>query len=112
MASAIGAGLGLGLPCLAGFPSTASPTPAEAVHQLRDAGASRVAVASYCVAPGRLFRKAVHSSTKAGVVGVYKPPGDAPELVELILERFHDACDTEPRVVSLPFDLVADHPLS
>ncbi|MFJ7258182.1 sirohydrochlorin chelatase [Streptomyces sp. NPDC098085] len=93
MASALGANLGL--PCLAGFASTASPTPAEAVEQLRLAGARRVAVASYCFAPGRLFRRAADSSTAAGVVGISEPLGDAPELVGLILERFHEACDAK-----------------
>ncbi|WP_405189616.1 sirohydrochlorin chelatase [Streptomyces anulatus] len=91
MATALGADLGL--PCLAGFASTASPTPAEAVEQLRRAGARRIAVASYCFAPGRLFHQAAHSAAEAGVVGVSKPLGDAPELVGLILERFHEACD-------------------
>ncbi|MFJ6215728.1 sirohydrochlorin chelatase [Streptomyces sp. NPDC092296] len=93
MASALGADLGL--PCLAGFASTASPTPGEAVAQLRLAGAHRVAVASYCFAPGRLFRQAADSSTAAGAVGISEPLGDAPELVELVLERFHQACDTK-----------------
>ncbi|MFJ5848145.1 sirohydrochlorin chelatase [Streptomyces sp. NPDC092903] len=94
MASAVGAGLGL--PCLAGFASTASPTPAEAVRRLRDAGARRVAVASYCFAPGRLFRQAVQSSTAAGAVGISEPLGDAPELVRLILDRFRQACNSGP----------------
>ncbi|MYW05572.1 cobalamin biosynthesis protein CbiX [Streptomyces sp. SID3343] len=89
MASALGADLGL--PCLAGFASTASPTPGEAVEQLRRAGARRIAVASYCFAPGRLFRLAAESSTAAGVVGISEPLGDAPELVGLVLERFHEA---------------------
>ncbi len=93
MASALGADLGL--PCLAGFASTASPTPAEAIEQLRLAGARRVAVASYCLAPGRLFRRAADSSTAAGAVGISEPLGDAPEIVGLILERFHEACDAK-----------------
>ncbi|MFF7635981.1 sirohydrochlorin chelatase [Kitasatospora sp. NPDC008050] len=93
MASALGADLGL--PCRAGFASTSSPTPGEAVAQLRLEGARRVAVASYCFAPGRLFRQAVDSSTAAGVVGVSEPLGDAPELVGLVVERFHEACDVK-----------------
>lgn len=93
MASALGANLGL--PCLAGFASTASPTAAEAVAQLRLAGARRVVVASYCFAPGLLFRRAADASAEAGAVGISEPLGDAPELVELILERFHEACDVQ-----------------
>ncbi|MFJ3219625.1 sirohydrochlorin chelatase [Kitasatospora sp. NPDC086801] len=91
MASALGADLRL--PCLAGFASTASPTTGEAVTQLRHAGARRVAVASCCLAPGLLFRRAVDSATAAGAVGVSEPLGDAPELVGLVLERFHEAHD-------------------
>ncbi|MCX4681085.1 sirohydrochlorin chelatase [Streptomyces sp. NBC_01433] len=93
MASALGANLGL--PCLAGFASTASPTAAEAVAQLRLAGARRVVVASYCFAPGLLFRRAADASTEAGAVGISEPLGDAPELVGLILERYREACDVQ-----------------
>ncbi|MGW1411005.1 sirohydrochlorin chelatase [Streptomyces sp. NPDC002403] len=93
MASALGADLGL--PCLAGFASTVSPALAEAIEQLRLAGARRVAVASYCIAPGRLFRRAADLSTAAGAVGISEPLGNAPELVGLILERFHEACDAK-----------------
>jgi sirohydrochlorin ferrochelatase len=38
---------------------------------------------------------AFDSSTAAGVVGISEPLGDAPEVVELVLERFHDACGTK-----------------
>ncbi|MGC0418217.1 sirohydrochlorin chelatase [Embleya sp. AB8] len=97
MASALGASLGL--PCRAGFTSCTSPTPEEAIEQLRDAGARRIAVASYCFAAGLLFRRTAQTSSVAGVVGVAQPLGDAPELVELILERFHDACAASRGVV-------------
>ncbi|MFE4512770.1 sirohydrochlorin chelatase [Kitasatospora sp. NPDC056783] len=91
MASALGTALGL--PCRAAFASATAPTPGEAVERLRRAGARRIAVASYCFAAGLLFRVTVEASTAAGVVGVSQPLGDAPELVELVLERFHQAGD-------------------
>ncbi|MFE4358197.1 MULTISPECIES: sirohydrochlorin chelatase [Streptomycetaceae] len=93
MASALGTELGL--PCRAAFASATEPTPGEAVAELRRAGARRIAVASYCFAAGLLFRVTVEAATVAGVVGVSQPLGDAPELVELVLERFHQARDAK-----------------
>ncbi|MFB7126523.1 hypothetical protein [Kitasatospora sp. NPDC056273] len=37
----------------------------------------------------------VEASTAAGVVGVSQPLVDAPELVELVLERFYQARDAK-----------------
>ncbi|MGW3178818.1 hypothetical protein ACWDD9_06115 [Kitasatospora sp. NPDC001119] len=37
----------------------------------------------------------VEASTAAGVVGVSQQLGNAPELVELALERFHQARDAK-----------------
>ncbi|MFF2661864.1 sirohydrochlorin chelatase [Kitasatospora sp. NPDC058032] len=93
MASALSTALGL--PCRAAFASTTAPTPGEAVEALRRAGARRIAVASYCFAAGLLFRVTVEAATAAGVVGVSQPLGDAPELIELVLERFQQAGDTK-----------------
>ncbi|MFE6055307.1 sirohydrochlorin chelatase [Kitasatospora sp. NPDC056446] len=88
-------GTALGLPCRAAFASTTAPAPGEAVEGLRRAGARRIAVASFCLASGLLFRVTVDASTAAGAVGVSQPLGDAPELVELVLERFHRARDAK-----------------
>ncbi|MFD7450459.1 sirohydrochlorin chelatase [Kitasatospora sp. NPDC059827] len=88
-ASALGAELDL--PCRAAFASTTPPTPGEAMEQLRRDGARRIAVASFCLAAGLLYRVTADASTAAGAVGVTQPLGDAPELVELVLERFHGA---------------------
>ncbi|WP_198520450.1 sirohydrochlorin chelatase [Kitasatospora sp. CB02891] len=93
MASALGTDLGL--PCRAAFAATTTPTPGEAAEELRRAGARRIAVASYCLASGVLYRETVEASTAAGVVGVSQPLGDAPELVELVLERLHQARDAK-----------------
>jgi sirohydrochlorin ferrochelatase len=76
----------LGVPAAVGYASGA-PAAGEAVAALRGRGATRVAVASYFLAPGRLYDTAARSAQAAGVVGIAPPLGAAPELVELILAR-------------------------
>jgi sirohydrochlorin ferrochelatase len=76
----------LGVPCTVAYASAAAPTAAEAVASLR---ASRVGVAAYFLAPGRLYDIAMDSAVSAGAVVVAPPLGDAPELVELITARVH-----------------------
>jgi sirohydrochlorin ferrochelatase len=77
----------LGLPSVVGYASAAAPTAGEAVARLRAAGASRVGVAAYFLAPGLLYDLAVRSALEAGAVAVAEPLGDAPELVQLIESR-------------------------
>lgn len=70
------------------FASAASPTPAQAVAALRGAGARRIAVASYLVAPG-VFASHVHDTAlAAGASTVAAVLGAAPELADLILHRY------------------------
>ena len=80
-------GARLGVPSRVGYASAASPTAGGAVAALRVLGARRVAVASYFLAPGRLYDVAVESALGAGAVAVAPPLTDAPELVRLVLER-------------------------
>jgi sirohydrochlorin ferrochelatase len=54
---------------------------------VRACGPVRVGVASYFLAPGLLYDKAVVSARSAGAVAVAPPLGDAPELVDLIGDR-------------------------
>jgi sirohydrochlorin ferrochelatase len=82
VASALGARLGV--PCTVAYASAAPPTAAEAVRSL---ASSRVGVAAYFLAPGRLYDNAVESARSAGAVAVAAPLGDAPELVELVSAR-------------------------
>lgn len=84
-AAALGARLGV--PALASFASAASPTSGEAVTRLRAAGCARVGVASYFLAPGLLYDKAVESAVEAGAVAVAEPLGAAPALIRLIVSR-------------------------
>jgi sirohydrochlorin ferrochelatase len=88
-AAALGARLGV--PALASFASAASPTSGEAVARLHAAGFSRVGVASYFLAPGLLYDKAVASAVTAGAVTVAEPLGAAPALVRLIESRVESA---------------------
>ena len=77
----------LGLPCAVAYASAAPPTAAEAVGLLRAAGADRVGMAAYFLAPGHLYDVAVRSAREAGAVAVAEPLGDAPELVRLVAAR-------------------------
>jgi sirohydrochlorin ferrochelatase len=69
------------------YASAARPTPAEAVRALREAGAPRVAVASYFLAPGYFADKVREESLAAGAVAVSPALGAAPELAEIISQR-------------------------
>jgi sirohydrochlorin ferrochelatase len=86
-ASARSLGRSLGMPCLVGYASASAPTPAEAVAELHRRGASRVAVASYFLAPGRLYDVAAASARAGGAVAVAGPLGPADEIVTLVLAR-------------------------
>ena len=77
----------LGVPSAVAYASAAAPTAAEAVSALRAAGASRVGMAAYFLAPGFLYDAAVESARSAGAVAVAPPLGDVPELVRLIATR-------------------------
>jgi sirohydrochlorin ferrochelatase len=70
------------------YASAARPTPAEAVDALRAAGAPRVAVASYFLAPGYFADKVRDESLAAGAVAVSAALGAAPELAEIITQRY------------------------
>ncbi len=77
----------LGVPCRAGYASAAAPTGGQAVAALREAGAQRVAVASYFLAPGRLYEAITADARDAGAVGAAAPLGASRELVRLVLHR-------------------------
>ncbi|MGX6605891.1 sirohydrochlorin chelatase [Micromonosporaceae bacterium Da 78-11] len=89
VAAALGARLGL--PCVVAYASAAPPNAGEAVTRLRAEGAHRVAMATYFLAPGRLYDLAVRSARDAGAVTVAEPLTDAPELVRLITTRVNAA---------------------
>ncbi|MEU2610381.1 CbiX/SirB N-terminal domain-containing protein [Micromonospora sp. NPDC007271] len=85
VAAALGAELGV--PCHVSYASAAPPSAGVAVAKLRAAGARRVGVAAYFLAPG-LFHDAVRVAARdAGAVAVAAPLADAPDLADLILRR-------------------------
>ncbi len=81
----------LGVPCRVGYASASGPTAGEAVAACRAAGARRVVVASYFLAPGRLYEAAAGSALGAGAVGVAAPLGSAAEVVSLVVARARSA---------------------
>jgi sirohydrochlorin ferrochelatase len=80
-------GTRLGLPSAVAYASAAAPTAGAAVARLRAAGAARVGLAAYFLAPGLLYDVAVASALAAGAVAAGEPLGDAPELVRLVESR-------------------------
>jgi sirohydrochlorin ferrochelatase len=72
------------------YASAARPTPAEAVRGLLR-GFSRVVVASYFLAPGHFADKVRRESLEAGATDVSPVLGAAPELAEIVLQRYHEA---------------------
>jgi sirohydrochlorin ferrochelatase len=70
------------------YASAAGPTPAQAVAALRAAGARRVVVASYLLAPGRFADQVRDQSLAAGAAAVSGVLGDAPELADVVLTRY------------------------
>jgi sirohydrochlorin ferrochelatase len=73
------------------FASAARPAPGEAVAALLDAGAPRVAVASYFLAPGYFADKVRAEALAAGAAAVSDVLGAAPELAEVVLHRYDEA---------------------
>ncbi|XVQ08771.1 sirohydrochlorin chelatase [Spirillospora sp. CA-255316] len=75
------------------FASAASPAPGGAVAALRAAGAPRVVVASYFLAPGYFADKVRDEAMAAGACAVSPVLGAAPELATLVLRRYDEALD-------------------
>jgi sirohydrochlorin ferrochelatase len=81
----------LGLPSAASYASGPGERAGEAVRRLRQAGACRVGMAAYFLAPGVLYDASVRSAREAGAVAVAEPLGDVPELVRLVGTRVEAA---------------------
>jgi sirohydrochlorin ferrochelatase len=71
-----------------GYASTTGPDPASAVAALRDGGARRVVVASYLLAPGRFAAQIRDQALAAGAAAVSGVLGAAPELADIVLDRY------------------------
>ena len=70
---------------------TAGPDPATAVTRLREAGARRVVVASYLLAPGLFADRIRDASLAAGAAAVSPVLGAAPEVADVLLDRYTEA---------------------
>jgi sirohydrochlorin ferrochelatase len=77
----------LDVPCRVSYASAAPPAAGIAVARLRAAGARRVGVAAYFLAPGLLYDASAVAARAAGAVGIAGPLGDVPELVRLVTSR-------------------------
>jgi sirohydrochlorin ferrochelatase len=73
------------------FASAAQPDPAEAVAQLVRSGAQRVVVASYLLAPGLFADRVREAALAAGAAAVSAPLGAAPEVADVLLDRYGTA---------------------
>jgi sirohydrochlorin ferrochelatase len=79
------------------FASAASPTPEQAVAGLLREGAQRVVVASYLLAPGLFADQVRERSLAAGAAAVSAPLGAAPEVADVLLDRYRTALSEMPR---------------
>jgi sirohydrochlorin ferrochelatase len=80
----------------AAFASAADPDVPAAVAALRAAGARRIAVASWFLAPGRLPDRVAALAGPDALVA--EPLGPAPELAELVVDRYTAAAAVSPSV--------------
>ncbi|WP_336205736.1 sirohydrochlorin chelatase [Nonomuraea sp. LPB2021202275-12-8] len=84
----------------AAYASAAAPTPEQAVARLRRAGAPRVAVAPYLLAPGYFADKVRRTTLDAGADVVADVLGPAPEIARVLLERYEAALMSPAGVVA------------
>ena len=74
------------------FASTTGPTVAQALERVRLLGFQRAAVARYFLGPGRLPQLVARAAAVPGMeVVVSAPLGAAPEVAQLLLERYDEA---------------------
>jgi sirohydrochlorin ferrochelatase len=83
------------------YAAAAAPSPADAVATLRRAGARRVVVATYLLAPGFFADRIAASARAAGAAAVSGALGAAPEVAELVLRRYTQAL-SPPAAVPAP----------
>jgi sirohydrochlorin ferrochelatase len=73
------------------YASAASPTPGQAAAALLRDGARRVVVATYLLAPGLFADRIRDASLAAGAAAVSRPLGAAPEVADVLLQRYAEA---------------------
>ncbi len=78
------------------YASAGLPRTAHRVREVRAAGARRVAVAPYVIAPGRLPDRIAAGAREAGADFLAPVIGAAPELARILLQRFDTARTSAP----------------
>jgi sirohydrochlorin ferrochelatase len=73
------------------YASAADPTPTAAVAGLLRAGASRVLVASYLLAPGLFADRIAQAGMAASAAAVSPVLGASPEVADVLLDRYEEA---------------------
>jgi sirohydrochlorin ferrochelatase len=73
------------------YASAGGPGPAQAVTELLRAGARRVLVASYLLAPGLFADRIRDTSLAAGAAATSPALGASPELADVVLDRYQEA---------------------
>jgi sirohydrochlorin ferrochelatase len=87
---------------LPGYASAAGPRPADSVRALRDGGAERVVVATYLLAPGYFADKIRDAALDAGADAVSGVLGAAPEVADVVLDRYLAAAAAAGDQVRVP----------
>lgn len=85
------------------YASAAAPSPAAAVRAL-SADGGQVMVATYLLAPGYFTDKIRAQALQAGAAAVSAPLGAAPEVADVILERYRAAAAVVPALISSQTD--------
>jgi sirohydrochlorin ferrochelatase len=92
------------------YASAAGPAPAEAVRALREADPdSPVVVATYLLAPGYFADKIRAAALGAGAAAVSGALGAAPEVADVILDRYSAAVSPEGVLAASPRRVTAGH---
>jgi sirohydrochlorin ferrochelatase len=87
---------------LPGYASAAGPRPADSVRALRDGGAERVVVATYLLAPGYFADKIRDAALDAGADAVSGVLGAAPEVADVVIDRYLAAAAATGDQVRVP----------
>ncbi|WP_086787691.1 sirohydrochlorin chelatase [Crossiella equi] len=83
------------------FAASTQPDVPAAVRELKALGAKRLALASWFLAPGLLPDRVVAAAQASGLdTLVAHPLGDDPEVAELVLHRYAEACAAERRNIT------------
>ena len=73
------------------YASAVGPAPEQVVTELLSAGARRVVVASYLLAPGLFADRIREASVAAGAAEVSPALGVVPEVADVLLDRYQEA---------------------